>query len=353
MAGRDIGGERAGLSGNPRSYLEGDERVYVDGSRTPQMHGTGTEDFYEGASYFSGGEFTLPMNGAPAHKVSTFGCEFDCTGAYRLMLGDAVPFHSSLRFSIEHGPVNDVPAVYGSTAYWYGQDHSALRSSDALDIGDEASEVAHGYTSETSSEGLVLTSVFEGDFDHDRATHGGRATDAAVSFRLSVDGSNKGVILRRMSDQQNAYQAAQVYVNGTEAGVWLQPLGNGTQRWLEDFFQLPTELTAGLRELNIELVPLDGSPAWHAARYEALSHVLPFTGNTAPSPVTGLVAKGDRENTVPCSGNAPATTWPCPTMRCTVRRNPDLWPGGKHWSARQRRPASLTRMGSGRPGPTG
>jgi hypothetical protein len=32
-------------SGNTRAYLEGDERAYVDGSRTPDLHGTGTEDF--------------------------------------------------------------------------------------------------------------------------------------------------------------------------------------------------------------------------------------------------------------------------------------------------------------------
>jgi hypothetical protein len=29
-------------------YMEGDERVYVDGERDPSLHGTGTEDFYEG-----------------------------------------------------------------------------------------------------------------------------------------------------------------------------------------------------------------------------------------------------------------------------------------------------------------
>jgi Protein of unknown function (DUF2961) len=31
-----------------------------------------------------------------------------------------VTFRSSLRFGIEHGPDNEVDAVYSSTAYWYG-----------------------------------------------------------------------------------------------------------------------------------------------------------------------------------------------------------------------------------------
>ncbi len=303
MAGSDDGGGRSGLSGNPRSYLEGDERVYVDGSRTPRMHGTGAEDFYEGAYYFGSGSFTAPMNGAPAHLAFDNGCQFDCTGAYRLMIGDAVPFHSSLRFSIEHGPRNDVPAVYGSTAYWYGKDSYALRSSDTLDVGDEASEQAHGYTSPDLGEPMVLTSVFEGDFDDHQATAAGRATNAPVSFKLKVDTRNEGILLRRMSDQANGYQAARVYVNDADAGIWLQPLGNQIQRWSEDFFQLPVAHTAGRTVLNIRLEPLDGSPPWHAARYEALSYVPPFRDDKPPSQVTGLVAEGNRENTVTLTWN--------------------------------------------------
>src|SRR5690606_1843976 len=35
-------------TGKIRAYLEGDERLFVDGSASPDVHGTGTEDFYEG-----------------------------------------------------------------------------------------------------------------------------------------------------------------------------------------------------------------------------------------------------------------------------------------------------------------
>ncbi|HYO52263.1 DUF2961 domain-containing protein [Archangium sp.] len=41
-----------------RGGLEGDERVHVDGSLTPQLYGTGTEDFYESGWYFSRGTFS-------------------------------------------------------------------------------------------------------------------------------------------------------------------------------------------------------------------------------------------------------------------------------------------------------
>ena len=102
-----------------RRYLEGDERVYVDGRLA--LHGTGTEDFYEGGWYFNHGTFSRPLTGNPVHRAGGPLCPgADCTGAYRLLIGDSIPFSASLRFGFEHGNRNLVPAVYGTTAYWYG-----------------------------------------------------------------------------------------------------------------------------------------------------------------------------------------------------------------------------------------
>lgn len=106
---------------NPRNYLEGDERFYVDGAQEPAWHGTGSEDFYESGWYFRfGTTFSMPQAGNPGHEVNQDGCQFDCTGAYRLMVGDAVSFRNGLVAGIEHGPANDEPGDYSSTAYWYG-----------------------------------------------------------------------------------------------------------------------------------------------------------------------------------------------------------------------------------------
>ncbi|MGW5643265.1 glycoside hydrolase family 172 protein [Saccharopolyspora sp. NPDC003752] len=106
---------------NQRNYLEGDERFYVDGSAEPAWHGTGTEDFYESGWYFRDGTtFSMPQVGNPSHEIGADGCQFDCTGAYRIMVNDAVPFRTGLRAGIEHGPVNDEPGDYSSTTYWYG-----------------------------------------------------------------------------------------------------------------------------------------------------------------------------------------------------------------------------------------
>ncbi|MFC7405869.1 glycoside hydrolase family 172 protein [Georgenia alba] len=256
-------------SGNVRNYLEGDERVYVDGSRTPQIHGTGSEDFYQGGWYFNRQQFSNPMNGAPEMETGSFGCTYQCDAAYRLMIGDAVAFGSGLRFGIEHGPEANEPGHYGSTAFWYGhRERPALRVTDTLDVGSAESEADHGYVSD--GEVATLTSTYEGDHDDVQVTDTVERTTGPVSFTLAVDPRNDGVTLRRTSDQVRAGQAVRVTVDGRDAGVWRQPLANETHRWLEDTFELPASLTHGRRALDVELVPLEDG-AWSAARYEALS----------------------------------------------------------------------------------
>ncbi|TDD66265.1 DUF2961 domain-containing protein [Jiangella aurantiaca] len=270
--------------GNVRNYLEGDERVYVDGARTPQINGTGSEDFYEGGWYFNRNEFSNPMNGAPEMETRGFGCEYQCDAAYRLMITDAVEFRTGLRFGIEHGPTANEPAVYGSTAFWYGhRDEAALRVTDAVPAG---------------AGGRMLTSTFEGDDDVVPVTATVSDASAAVSYEVDVDPRNGGVRLRRLSDQAEAGQAVTVSVDGVAAGVWRQPLRNTHSRWLHDEFELPPALTAGKSSLTVTLSPIEGAPAWTAASYEILSHVRPFADRSAPSPVSGVVAEGTEANAV-------------------------------------------------------
>ena len=303
-------------TGNIRGYLEGDERVYVDGSRTPQMHGTGSEDFYEGGWYFNRGPFSAPTNGNSGAETRAFGCAQQCDSAYRLMIGDAVPFARSLRFGIEHGQQNDEAAEYGSTAFSYRQSRVALRRTDVLDVGDAGSERSHGFR----GGGAVwqLVSSFEGDDDKRVLSEEGRPATAAVTFTLATERHNEGVRLRRLSDQQEGHQAARVFVDGQDAGVWRQPLRNPHDRWLEDGFELPAGLTAGRRQLEIRLVPVAGAPAWQAARYEAHAHVRPFTDREPPPPLGAEVEVG-------------AVAWPGTTVpvRVTVTNSGERPAGGQ------------------------
>jgi D-arabinan exo alpha-(1,3)/(1,5)-arabinofuranosidase (non-reducing end) len=105
---------------NPPGYLEGNELAYVDGEKTPQIQGTGTEDFFGAGWYFFDHLFTLPLTGYTNHSTSDTGCAYGtCKAAYRVMIADAVPFKRSLLYEIEHGTGNVAPGYYSSTAYWY------------------------------------------------------------------------------------------------------------------------------------------------------------------------------------------------------------------------------------------
>jgi hypothetical protein len=98
-----------GENGNQRGYLEGNERVINDNLLSPAWNGTGTEDFYESGWYFSGGiPYSMPLTGNPAYNPGTEGFANDTTGTYRLFPAEAISFGQRLRFTIQHGPVDDV-----------------------------------------------------------------------------------------------------------------------------------------------------------------------------------------------------------------------------------------------------
>ncbi|HVE69344.1 MAG TPA: DUF2961 domain-containing protein, partial [Solirubrobacteraceae bacterium] len=100
-----------------QKHLEGDEVIVADGVA---MRGTGTEDLFEGGFYWFFGTRSLPLVGSPGHLVRRGGCPTDCRSMYRWLVADAVPFASSLRFTLEHGDRNRDAGLYSTTALWYG-----------------------------------------------------------------------------------------------------------------------------------------------------------------------------------------------------------------------------------------
>jgi hypothetical protein len=123
-----------------------------------------------------------------------------------------------------------------------------------------------------------------------------RSTSGPIRFDVKIDPVNRGVTLRRTSDQNVAWQSAKVVVDGKDAGTWLQPLGNDRQRWLDDNFQVPAALTVGKSKLSIELQPT--GPAWTASSYVVQSLVLPYADGRAPSTVENVTATGRPDNAI-------------------------------------------------------
>ncbi len=103
----------------PGWWGEGDDMFFVDGEKwPPNMHGTGTEDYFCGAWNYNC--LSIPYS-TPYYGYSFKG-NSDYTGKhsqYRFHIEDPVYFEKSLRFSIEHGHANDRQGDWNSTVYWY------------------------------------------------------------------------------------------------------------------------------------------------------------------------------------------------------------------------------------------
>ncbi|MFD0365476.1 DUF2961 domain-containing protein [Nocardia sp. GCM10030253] len=242
-----------------------DERVYIDDSSSPQLYGTGTEDFYEGGWFFRHGtRYSLPLTGQPSVRTTDDRCPDYCASAYRLMLAEAVDYRSGLRFGIEHGTENEEQAEYGSVAFLYTQTTTeTMARGDDVDVPDPVD------SAEPESTEYPLTGRYEGDLDDIGISAHVLATRHPITVRLPIRPDNIGVLLRRTSDQAIGYQSAAVLVDGEPVGTWLQPRQNPVRQWLDDTYPLPRRVTAGKDVISVTFVPTAGAPPWTAARYRA------------------------------------------------------------------------------------
>jgi len=251
-------------------FLEGAERVYTDGSESPQWYGTGTEDLYEGGWYFHNGTiYSDPLTGQPDQRTATGGCADYCVAVYRLMLADAIDYHSSIRFGIEHGKRNMVQPDYSSTAFLYTQPNDTTIPGDEVNPSDPVSRLLHGYADGPFDAATteLLVSEYEGS-DDTRAIPGlVSAVHNAITFHILISPDNHGILLRRTSDQSAGYQSAEVAVDGTPVGIWLEPRSNSAHRWLDDTYLVPDRLTAGKNLVTVSLTPTPDTPPWTASRY--------------------------------------------------------------------------------------
>jgi len=101
-------------------YFEGDDQTTIDGDLV--IHGTGSEDFYNGGWYDVPGRWetcrSFVLSGCLAYKK-----HLGRTGGYRIMLGDAYAYRKSILQTIEHAPTNnDMLNDYCGLTYLYSQE---------------------------------------------------------------------------------------------------------------------------------------------------------------------------------------------------------------------------------------
>lgn len=256
-------------------YCEGDIRFYRDRSRTPQLYGTGTEDYYHCACWPNSNHHT-PFHGcvgditaqAHARGVSIYDLR-SCY--YRFHLEAPIRFLDGVRLGIEHGGNNDTVSDYTSLAYYYHQPDAGLHPTDAVRIGDPASEAAHELQGSGMTRGVV-SGFFEGSDDKVRWTFGALRSTQSVSVVLRIEPSNAGVRLRRVFDQWEGRQRVAVFVGGQYAGDWYDPDENRFMRLAESDFEVPTLMTAGKRRIAVEFRPCSDSPPWTILELQAMCY---------------------------------------------------------------------------------
>lgn len=98
------------------AFLEGNEQIYVDGEEKPSWEGTGTEDYFNAAWYFSAGVQARAFHGLthldenPPPKMS----------AIRYQTADRIGFKTGLKVDMQHGSRNSVAGIdYRAVSLWY------------------------------------------------------------------------------------------------------------------------------------------------------------------------------------------------------------------------------------------
>lgn len=154
---------------NVFTTLEGDPRFYFDDSLTPQVQGTGTEEWGGGGDYWGGRTMSLPLVGHPTGVADAAAARHPdelIHSSYRFLLADLLPFGRRARVCFEHGGENESVEHYQSVTYWYGLPSPSLVLTDELQVGDPASERAHDYVSPDASEPYTIRSRYEWGPDH-------------------------------------------------------------------------------------------------------------------------------------------------------------------------------------------
>ncbi|WP_029904872.1 glycoside hydrolase family 172 protein [Prevotella sp. 10(H)] len=107
-----------GLRPGMTLFFEGDDSTVVDNKL--RMHGTGSEDYYNGGWYALLDRWDRGVS-LPIHGSLDYSLPMARTGAYRFFLTDKVVFENNLLVTIEHGPEqNRFPVDYTSVAFYYG-----------------------------------------------------------------------------------------------------------------------------------------------------------------------------------------------------------------------------------------
>lgn len=251
---------------------EGDVRIHIDGNRTPQIESDGSESYI-----CYGWGFPTPAETHPSGGYD--GLPDNPWSMTRLCLGDSYPFYSELKFGIESGEYNNQYLEHSGTIFYYGQDEVTMIKTDSLDLNNTQSIINHDYHATGNVSTEYLETFFEGDADNVPISGKVYSFNGYSCFKINISPKNKGILLRRLSDQKYSQQAARVFVDGQEVTEhsWYVADSNPYKRWLEDDFDIPARFTSGKSSVSIRIIPInkenEDKRNWNEAGYQIFSYI--------------------------------------------------------------------------------
>lgn len=246
-------------------YCEGNEHFYIDCSQTPQINGTGTEDYYLGCFWpnkryntpFAGcvADVRILGGGNPEQFLSCLPSDYTTAAVYyRFHLDMPLPFYGAVDARIQHGSESQIESEYASLAYLYLRRRPALVETDLLLVANPSSVNTHEYETTGHFWTDSLVASYEGNYLYNPISDQGvYHADGTISFRVTIDSHNQGVRLRRRLDQGVGRQRARVYVDGEYAGTWYDPQCNDILRWCDSDFEIHPDRTRNKESIQIRL----------------------------------------------------------------------------------------------------
>ncbi|HEY0179689.1 MAG TPA: DUF2961 domain-containing protein [Dokdonella sp.] len=251
---------------SPRGFLEGDEHAYLDDAIAPAWYGTGVEDFFNGGFYFDTGAYTAALSGATEVDASAMPYS---TSVYRLLLTDPIVYASAMRLTQEAGfsAQNPQPLCVRSVAYAYRRAQPLIVGYAGFDIGDAAASTAHAYVAPADAQCAALQAEFEDEPPTSRTAKVCSSTSGSSHFRFHLDADAVPPLrLRRTFDAGCAEPAldcnpgttagsaaADVRINGQDAGTFSVVIANPARRWQTQ--EIVLDAPAGAGDLDIEIIP--------------------------------------------------------------------------------------------------
>ena len=233
---------------------EGDVRVFIDSLSSASVESDGSESW---GSY--GWGFVCPPQCNPFSAYNGVPDINDTWSELRLTFTDSYPFRSRLRFELEHGCQNDGGGLHSGQIFCYML--PSAKEKEVLEISaDSEYYISDGSITDINDRFENGIHEIYNAFKQNRGM-------TYSKFEVSIPASNSGIVLKRVSSQENGRMEATVYIDGAKVTErnWLYPDFNDCYRLLEDTFTVPSHYTEGKDKITVEIRPVSSN--WNECRY--------------------------------------------------------------------------------------